>query len=253
LIWEVKTDDGSIHDKDDSYQWPNIQTDFIGKLNNDELGGFNDWRLPTVKELYSLVHNINIDSDEPIATEYFPNTKQTFYWSSTSYAIDTDDAWSLNFYNGSVVGYNKSEDYFVRAVRGGQSSTNSLVDNGDDTVTDTATGLMWQKLEVMNEGGTEVQRMTWEEALAYCEKLDLASYDDWRLPNAKELQSIADYEKAEPPCIDKIFWNAKPHPYWSSTITNSTGLVWIVVFKKGNVFVFDKYKTGYVRAVRGGK
>jgi hypothetical protein len=69
----------------------------------------------------------------------------------------------------------------------------------------------------------------------------------------KELQSIADYEKAEPPCIDKIFWNAKPHPYWSSTITNSTGLVWIVVFKKGNVFVFDKYKTGYVRAVRGGK
>ena len=66
---------------------------------------------------------------------------------------------------------------------------NDFVDNGDGTITDHATGLMWTKVD----GGSP---MNWEDALAYAEDLDAAGYDDWRLPDAKELQSIVDYTRA---------------------------------------------------------
>lgn len=83
---------------------------------------------------------------------------------------------------------------------------NDFVDNGDGTITDRATGLMWAEAD---SGRT----MNWEQALAYAENLAYAGYDDWRLPNAKELQSIVDYARApgatdlnaKGPAIDPIF------------------------------------------------
>jgi formylglycine-generating enzyme required for sulfatase activity len=129
-----------------------------------------------------------------------------------------------------------------------------LVDNGDQTITDTATGLMWQQLEVTAEDNSTVLRMTWKDALDYCEKLDLAGYDDWRLPNAKELQSIVNYEKSEPPYIDEIFQNAAMSGYWSSTtVANDTYNAWYVHFHYGYVNNAEKHENIYLRAVRGGK
>ncbi len=79
---------------------------------------------------------------------------------------------------------------------------NVFVDNGDGTITDSATGLMWQ----MADDG---QTRDWEEALSYAESLELGGYDDWRLPNVKELQSIVDYTKSPEttgtPAIDDLF------------------------------------------------
>ncbi len=68
--------------------------------------------------------------------------------------------------------------------------------------------------------------LTWEEALAYAESAEYASYDDWRLPNAKELQSIVDYSQApdaqDPaqagPAIDPVFDVSSDDAYfWTST------------------------------------
>jgi hypothetical protein len=91
------------------------------------------------------------------------------------------------FYGGGVYGVPKTYGYYVRAVRGGQSS-NTFVDNSDGTVTDTSTGLMWQQ-------ATASGTYTWEQALTYCENLTLPAggYSDWRMPNRNELQSIVDY------------------------------------------------------------
>jgi hypothetical protein len=117
---------------------------------------------------------------------------------------------------------------FVRYVRGNpEYGLNDFVDNGDPsagsgqagTVTDLATGLMWQQ----TDSGIP---MDWESALGYCENLEYAGYDDWRLPNAKELQSIVDYTQApdaqnpaqQGPAIDPIFDVTETESwFWTST------------------------------------
>ncbi len=77
----------------------------------------------------------------------------------------------------------------IRAVRGAVYGENKFVDNGNGTISDLATGLMWAK----DDNGKGIE---WTEALPYAEGATLAGYTDWRLPNVKELQSIADYSRA---------------------------------------------------------
>jgi hypothetical protein len=121
-----------------------------------------------------------------------------------------------------------------------------LLDNGDGTVTDTETGLMWQQ--------AEAGAMTWEAALAYCEALSLAGQDDWRLPNRNELQSIVDYDFYDPATDTTAFPGAESSYYWSSTAyAGYTGFVWGVGFYGGSVHDYSKSISYYVRAVRGGQ
>jgi hypothetical protein len=126
LIWEVKTDDRSIHDRDNQYNWNDAETDFIKTLNNQQFAGVSDWRMPTINELASIV---DLGTYKPsIDTRFFPGTMSAFYWSSTSHAYLTASAWGVLY--GSAWGvdfddgggdYNtKPTSYCVRAVRGGQ-------------------------------------------------------------------------------------------------------------------------------------
>lgn len=127
----------------------------------------------------------------------------------------------------------------------------SVNDNGESTVTDTCTGLMWQKdtADVNNDQQIDSNdRLSWCEALAYCQDLEFAGHDDWRLPNVRELQSIVDYGRWNP-AIDPVFgvvssWN------WSSTsYANAPPDAWIVNFSNG-YFDVSKDNGNYVRAVR---
>jgi len=249
LIWENKTDDGSIHDRDDEYNWEDAQDVFIATLNSQDFGGHSDWRLPTVKELTSIVDRGSYGPS--INTTYFSNTGSVYgYWSSTTFASSPYLAWGVDFLIG-LVGYCKKSDgrVQVRAVRGGQDgSLNNFVDNWDGTVTDTNTGLVWQQ-----DGSTY---NTWEEALSYCENLTLAGYNDWRLPNVNELQSLVDYSRHNP-AIDPVFSNtvssSYPSGYWSSTTyVIGPGYAWVVSFDHGYIRVNDKRDyNSCVRAVRG--
>jgi len=75
-------------------------------------------------------------------------------------------------------------------VRGNSNyGQNSFVGNGNGTISDNATGLVW----LQADSGVG---MNWADALTYCEDLSAAGFDDWRLPNAKELQSIVDYSRS---------------------------------------------------------
>lgn len=87
-----------------------------------------------------------------------------------------------------------------------------LLDNGDGTITDTDTDLMWQQ--------GENPMMKWESALEYCENLVLAGYNDWRMPNRNELQTIIfyHYQVMEPAIDTTIFPDVSyPADYWTST------------------------------------
>ena len=126
LIWEVKTNDGSIHDKNNKYKlegsiikfWESSIQNFINKLNSSRFGGFSDWRIPNIKELASI-SNKGI-YDPAIDEQFFPNTMSDFYWSSTTNARHTGYAWGVYFGNGNDRYNSKSSAYYVRAVRSGQ-------------------------------------------------------------------------------------------------------------------------------------
>jgi hypothetical protein len=140
----------------------------------------------------------------------------------------------LNLADGRIKGYDlrmpdgRDKTFFVQLVRGPSDyGTNSFTDNGDSTVTDASTGLMWSKAD----SGTG---MTWQDALAWVQARNAANYlghNDWRLPNLTELQSLVDYANAPDsngkPAIDTTFFTCTgitnengdaDYPYyWTST------------------------------------
>jgi hypothetical protein len=120
LQWEKKTDDGSIHDSDDRYRWSTsgdgdvtdadgdaFQT-FVASLNVVYVfAGHSDWRLPTIAELQTIM-----------SPSIYPVVGGT-YWSATTYEGTPSYAWHVDYYQGEVGFAYKSNDGYVRAVRGG--------------------------------------------------------------------------------------------------------------------------------------
>ncbi|MBW2312210.1 MAG: DUF1566 domain-containing protein [Deltaproteobacteria bacterium] len=209
------------------------------------LAGYSDWRLPSKKELISIV---DYGTYSPyIDATYFSSTNEWFYWCSTIVANDSTWAWDVFFGAGDVGSHNKSSTYYVRCVRGGEYIINGhFTDNGDATVTDGNTGLTWQQ--------GEAGQMNWEDAICYCEDLSLAGYIDWRLPNIKELESITDDSLFAPAIDANFFPSVQTYNYFSSTTCNNTSSnVWGVGFDGGHLNYSNKSDNFYVRCVRGGQ
>lgn len=232
--------DGTVTDLNTGLMWQQglsvkmSWADAVAGAGSCTIGGYSDWRLPTIKELYSLILFSGTDPSGPtpvnlipfIDTDYFEfeygdtlsgeRLIDAQYWSSTVYQgltmMGDSTAFGVNFADGRIKGYPGDESgppsrsflmtAFVRYVRGNTYGENQFQDNGDGTVTDLATGLMWQQAD-------DGVGRNWEEALDYSENLTLAGYDDWRLPNAHELQSIVDYtrsmQETDSPAIDPVF------------------------------------------------
>jgi hypothetical protein len=209
------------------------------------LGGKDDWRLPTVKELSTLVDSSIPYPSPTINTSYFPDTVANGYWSSTACAGDTNSAWYVYFAYGYVYDSSKGTSYCVRAVRGGRTE-NHFIDNGNGTITDTSTGLMWQQAYlVQSECG-------WEPVLTMCENLALGGYSDWRLPNRNELQSIVNYSSYNPATY--LYIPVGMRGFWSSTTdAGNTGVAWYVDFYDGVIGGYFKDYGRFFRAVRGGQ
>ncbi len=262
LIWEVKTDDGSVHDKDNTYTWYDSNSatnggnpgtagdgtdteDFIQELNLQSFGGFSDWRLPTAKELLSIMHLSVINP--AIDIEPFPNAVSGSYWSTTTVAAAIDRAWFVSFSYGGLDRHYKSTPLYVRAVRGfSPQSSDTLIINGDRTVTDMQTGLMWHQTTMVN--------VTWANAVDDSAFSIRSGYTDWRLPTAKELLSIADLDRDNPAINDTVFDENSSEWYWSaSTNVHDPGGAWLVSFDHGYLGYSSKSIFLYARPLRGGQ
>jgi len=225
-------------------------------------GGHKDWRLPSIKELYSLVLFSGLDVDPQSASAggaqpFLDNSVFDFKYgdpakgeriidsqwtTSTKYVHTTmggmDTVFGVNFADGRIKGYGLRSPrgekmFFARYVRGNPGyGRNDFVDNGDGTVSDRATGLTWMKQDSghLRAGSRKDGRLDWNDALAFAEGLKHAGHDDWRLPNAKELQSLVDYTRSpatsRSAAIDPVFEvsalraadGSQDYPwYWSST------------------------------------
>ena len=167
---------------------------------NLRLGNHDDWRLPTVNELFSI-----IDSGKyapALDTNYFsniPTDQDSYFWTSQEihyaggtypYYDNFDGTWVVSTYNGKS-GYRSNSEYYVICVRGEKNLfQNALLTtetvNEDEIIIDSASGLVWQKNYPNNS-------KEWGDALSYCEKSTYAGYNDWKLPNKNELASLIKY------------------------------------------------------------
>jgi hypothetical protein len=144
LVWEVKTDDDGLRDRDSTYTWYNedatnnggeagtadggycsggIDCDtaaYVAAVNAAGLCGASDWRLPTLEELRSIVDYGVAYPGPTIDAAYFPNAQNGRYWSASPYAGYSGSAWGVGFYDGHDPVNYKSYDDAVRLVRGGQ-------------------------------------------------------------------------------------------------------------------------------------
>jgi hypothetical protein len=125
-----------------------------------------------------------------------------------------------------------------------------FTDNDDGTVTDNMTGLMWtidaRPFPIKNN---------WNGALIECNDLEFAGYDDWRMPNVREMLSLIDYGSRRPALTpDHPFINVEEYPsvYWSSTSYEESNDVFHVAISNGTVSHVGQDGSKYVWPVRGG-
>lgn len=134
----------------------------------------------------------------------------------------------------------------------------SYTDNGDFTITDNRTGLMWKKCSEgqANDAGCTgaAIQYTWASALSQCTGLTTpGGHTDWRLPSIRELSSIINYSVAAPPFINTaIFPATLSDVYWTSTTFVSLYWGFYVTFNNGGSGSSAKSTSYYVRCVRGG-
>jgi hypothetical protein len=212
------------------------------------LAGFFDWRVPGDFELMTIVYfGMSVHADNGT---YFSNTRTDYPWwtqaAGNSSSLNTSK-WQVDFTDGSLSIATLFADGYARCVRNGQHPQRIHVDNGNGTITDRTTRLMWQK---QDDGGTAL----WVDAIAACETLSLGGYADWRLPNVKELRSIVDTGTYAPAITNRYFPNTRTDSYWSSTTcASSTGGAWRINFWHGEVEISSKGNAHFVRCVRGGE
>ena len=122
-------------------------------------------------------------------------------------------------------------------------------DDSTNIVTDSLTNLQWQDDIAVSDDNN---KKSWQNAIDYCEALELGGKDDWRLPNYTELKSIVDRDSSNP-AIYSSFQNVASDYYWSSTTNASYGsYAWVVYFYYGNDGYYDKSNSNFVRCVRAG-
>ena len=241
LMWQ-KTDGGEITFEHASVYCKNVT-----------LGGYNDWRLPASHELFSINNYNNLN---PALNTTCFSTQAEYWWTSDTRVDDTARVWVVNAGGGigphpktETISAGGNKKFHVRAVRDAFSSlfyVSHLADNGDGTITDNYTGLVWQKIQ-------PADTMSWEGALAYANSLTLVGKNDWRLPNIKELQSLNDVKLYKPSFNKNFFVNTLSGNYWSSTtMFNTAAIAWDINIDYGIVSYNNKTVKEHVLLVRGG-
>jgi Protein of unknown function (DUF1566) len=217
-----------------------------------DLAGKNDWRLPYVQELFTI---LNHESGFPALASIFTKSNAQYWWAAEERVGNPEYAWATNAGGGAgahpkkeTVSSGGDKRYHARCVRGAELGKGEphYTDNRDGTVTDNRTGLVWQKAEGMAAA-------TWEDALTYAEGLSLAGHDDWRLPNVKELESLSTPYAVRPTIDGEFFPDTPAALFWSSTSLAGHGeKAWTLSFSFGVVSYNPKTDKLHVRAVRGG-
>lgn len=246
---------GVVHDDVTGLDWEQVDTlltgmwdDAVTYCTDLDLGGQTDWRLPTARELITLLDYGRADENATVPsldTTFFPSPSRNGYWSSSGY---NSYYWVIDFWGGSPqieLDTNYSVTYAVRCVRGDPQVGGDLR-FGIGTWIDRKSGLEWQAVSQPED--------TLYAALAACEGLTLNSRDDWRVPSAKELETIVNRDTDQEPATYQQLVNdvsTASRTYWTSTPNLVSWGFWTINFMAGNMggnYVSSDY---WYRCVRG--
>ncbi len=201
LYWEVKT----LTTKNAAYTYDDA-ADYAESI---VLGGFDDWRLPTLTELATIA---NLDLNNPaIDSTYFANMVADKYWTSTDQGSDQSSI-AISFRYSESYTENKSSNLRVIAVRGGQSIAARLIRNGNDTVIDTETGLIWNDILTVDD--------TWNNSMIQWASTSSAGYSDWRLPTESDMATLLEILNSDDTfALTDVFENITfTGSFWTSTL-----------------------------------
>ena len=249
---------------------------YVAQVNLAAPCGQNNWRLPTVNELLSIV---NFGSASGVASDsrFFPQTA-TRYWSADAVAGASANAWFVDFGNQGVVSFDNTTtpvnaSYRVLLVSGAlnvaapcNATDLQYVDNLDGTVSNSSTGLMWKQCE---EGaalpgctGTKTAFTSANQVLNQISNDNAAGaaaglgYTDWRLPSVKELASLVNRSCTGTPINALAFPNTDQLSNLSATFfAPNTTRLWVVDFADGSTSPVDPATSGGrpIRLVRAGQ
>ena len=178
------------------------------------LGGMTGWRLPSRLELVTI-QDYGRDRATPVPG-FDPTGSWLSVWSSSPYLPEAQKQWVVGDDGQPFPEPIPAMGDNVRCVHGAPLGPSIFVVTSADSVRDEQTGLVWQR------NGTQAP-VTWFDALAACEALDLDGASNWRLPSVKELQTIVDETRTSPAIDPSAFPGTSSAPYWSSTPKSASG------------------------------
>lgn len=184
LVWEVKTHDKGLQDANNYYSWykadalnsnekgarnngkcrGGISCDtqsYVNTINAKRVCGYSDWRLPTRKELLSLVRS-HADGEQTstIDTHFFPGAPGDWYWTADTDLGDSAHAWYVLFYNGRTMKALKSQAKRVRLVRGGIKQQRSFKDVAEIKDTDSNKDIAKQPFQPESEANLKKEMLS---------------------------------------------------------------------------------------------
>ena len=215
---------------------------YVAAMRARRVNGYGDWRLPSRALLFSLISHQHVNP--ALAPGHpFENVFPGYYWTADGCRRLADQAWYLHLGGGRIHRGMKQGSYMVWPVCPSDAETADPARSGrqrfsvdDGCVRDARTGLTW--FQDANPAG---RRLTWQEALAAVAALNhrrAEGYNDWRLPNIRELESLVDLASHSPALGgDHPFVHIRDG-YWSSTTSvYESRYAWVLYSEDGIVGV----------------
>lgn len=221
--------------------------DVVSDMNRRRQFGLDHWRLPRRDELFSLISHSRVNP-AVVGPDQFQNLFNGYYWTATPCAKYPNQAWYIHMGGGRIVKGMIQSSYMVWPVNdpaaGRQTASAKEIPGSaemrfkvtDHTVSDQTTGLTW-----MRNADILQKPVKWEDALSSIHRMNAEKqfgFNDWRLPNIRELESLTDMTIHSPAVAARKWFFSVQSFYWSSTTSvYDPSYAWTLYTEDGNIGV----------------